>query len=91
VALDFIGMDPAENQQVMIFWQVVQCPDDGIEPLVAPEKAENPDQSVSGRDIVEHRKFFPRRAAPNFRHLGGGQKRQGMVIHVPHAVCEFHL
>ena len=68
-------MDAAENQQVMILWQVMQCPDDGIEPLVAPEKTENPDQPASRGDVVEHWESFPGRGAPNVCHLGGGQKR----------------
>src|SRR5205085_7502667 len=84
-------MDPAENQQMIIFRQVMQCLDDGIESLVAAEKAEDPDQLAPARDVIEHRKFLPGCRAPNIRHFGGRQKRQGMVIHIPHAVCEFHL
>src|SRR5271155_1305057 len=89
--LDFIWVDAAENQQMIIFRQVMQCLDDGIEPLVAPEKPEHPDQSASGRDVIEYRKLFSGCSAPNVRHFGGGQKRQRMVIHITHAVREFHL
>src|SRR5437016_4725309 len=64
-------MDPAENQQMIIFRQVMQCLDDGIESLVAAEKAEDPDQLAPARDVIEHRKFLPGCRAPNIRHFGG--------------------
>ena len=89
VELDFIWMDPAENQQMIIFRQVMQCLDDGIESLVAAEKAEDPDQLAPARDVIEHRKFLPGCRAPNIRHFGGRQKRQGMVI--PHSACRMRI
>jgi len=91
MALYFIRVDPTEDQQMMVLGQVMQCPNDGVEPLVAAEKSENPDQSACGRDAIEHRKFFSRRGASDVRHLGGRQKRQRMVVYMPHAMREFHM
>src|SRR5690242_16865403 len=84
-------MDPTEDQQMMVLGQVMQCSDDGVEALVAAEKSENADQSACGRNAIEHRKFFSRRGAPDVRHLGGRQKRQRMVVYIPHAMREFHM
>jgi len=42
----------------------MQCLDDGIESLVAAEKAEDPDQLAPARDVIEHRKFLPGCRAP---------------------------
>ena len=37
-------MNPAENNQMMIVGQVVQRADDGVEPFIAADKAEDPDE-----------------------------------------------
>jgi hypothetical protein len=51
-------MDAAENQQMVFFGQVVERPDDRIEPLIAAEKAKDPDQLAMRRHRLEDSKFL---------------------------------
>ena len=55
---DFVGVNAAENQQMVFLGQVVERPDDGIEPLVAAEEAKDPDQLAVRRHRIEDRKFL---------------------------------
>jgi hypothetical protein len=50
-------MDPAENQQMVFLWQVVERSDDGVETFVSAEKPKDPDQLARRRHSVQDRKF----------------------------------
>ena len=91
VRLDFVGVNPAKNQQMILFRQVVQRANDRIEPLVAPEKAEHADQFAVVWRLIEDRKPVAGRGAAHFAGVGEAEKRQRMVIDVAHAVDVFHV
>ena len=88
---DFVGVDAAENQQMVILGQVVQGPDRGIEPLVAPEKAKDADQPAVLRHLVEDGKPGARGAAANVVGLVVVEKRQRMIEDIAHTVHETYL
>ena len=59
---DFLRMNAAENQQVVVFRQMLQRLNRSSDTLVFVEEPEHADQRRIGRQLVEHRKC--RRAAP---------------------------
>src|ERR1700674_169300 len=88
---DFVRVNAAEDQQMVIFGQVMQGPYDSVKPLVPPEEAKDADQLAFLGNRVQHGEFIARSGATNILHFGGGEKGKRMVVDVSHAVDEFHV
>jgi hypothetical protein len=59
---NFIGMNPAKDQQVMIVGQVTLCPNNRAKPFIIIEKTKDSDQRCLGRKPVELGETSTRRA-----------------------------
>ena len=60
---DLVGVDPTENQQMVVVRQMVQGADHGLQSFVAPDKTEHANQPGVPRHGVENRKTTARRRA----------------------------
>ena len=76
---------------MVFFGQVVEGADDGIEPLVAAEKAKNPDQLAVRRHRLQYGKFLQRGSAADLLHLCGTEERQRVIVNISHAVHILHV
>ncbi len=88
---DFVGVYAAENQQMVFLRQVVERPDDGIEPLIATEKAKHPDQLAVRRHRLEDSKFLRRGSAADLLCFCAAEERERVIVNAPHAVHILHM
>jgi len=83
---DLIRMNPAEDQQMVVFRQMMQCPDRRPKALVLVQKAEYPDQYGVFRKAGQVRKMRPASAGASLLDIAHAKKRQRMIEDIIEAV-----
>ncbi|HBK06748.1 MAG TPA: hypothetical protein DDZ81_12900 [Acetobacteraceae bacterium] len=83
LALDRLRMDPAEDQQMMVLGQIVQCAQGSFEAFVARKEPKRANQLRVGRQGPQNWKLVPRSCLAYALRLFGGDIAQRMVIDVP--------
>src|ERR1700739_1075799 len=91
MSFNFVWMNAAKDQQVVILWKVMQCSDNRVDPLVPPEKSKHPNQFAFFGHGIEYRKLTARCSATNLLRLRCTNKCERMVVHITHTVNVFHV